>query len=80
MLTFKKEVTAFIYDSQFGEVKTIFNEPLNEGQINVINKTLDEWGILVNKEDNINELFECYSKEELDSNCEGLNKVFDWAN
>ena len=79
MLKLKEGVTGFIYDSQFGSVENVFTEFLNEDQIKGIRMSRNEWGVFFTKEDDFDELFEIASKEGLENDCEGLNKVLEWV-
>ncbi len=73
MLKLKEEFTGFIYDSENGYVKTVFTKPINAELVLV-----DEDDMLVDN-DNVNELFEITSKEGLENDVEGLNKVLEWV-
>ena len=78
MLVFKNNVQGFIYDSVYGRVTKIYNEPLSEEKIEIINETLDEDDVLFTDIDFINELFTIDSKEDLQNDSEGLNEVLNF--
>ena len=74
MLKLKKEVKGFIYNSEIGNIVITFTGKKGE-------KDWCNWGeddVFVDNE-NVNELFEITSKEELENDIEGLNKVLDWV-
>lgn len=78
MLVFKNNVQGFIYDSVYGRVTKIYNEPLSEEKIEMINEILDENNVLFTDIDFINELFTIDSKEDLENDSEGLNEVLNF--
>jgi hypothetical protein len=78
MLVLKENITGFIYDSVYGRVTKIYNEPLSEEKIEMINETLDEDDILFSDIESINEMFTIDSKENLESDSEGLNEVLNF--
>ncbi len=80
MLKLKDGVTGFIYDSCHGHVKKVFNDNLTEQEIKTINHFLFEDDMLITKDDDLNELFEFETEDELTNDHESLNKVFEWAN
>jgi hypothetical protein len=78
MLVFKENVYGFVYDSQYGNVVEVFNEPLTERDIFLCNSILGEDSCLFTDIDDCNEMFEILSKEDLGNDEEGLNEVFDF--
>jgi hypothetical protein len=75
MLVLKENVTGFIYESIEGRVIEIFND-----EINVNDLELDEDMLLFTNADIdfINEMFTIDSKEDLESDSEGLNEVLNF--
>jgi hypothetical protein len=73
MLKLKDSVTGFVYESQHGYVKSIITQPIS-GPI-----VAGEDDIFVDNE-NVNNLFEITSQEQLQQSDEGLNKVLVWVN
>ena len=78
MIKLKNEVKGFIYDTCYGHVKKVFNS-LTEQEIQTINKILDEDDMLITENDNLNELFEFETEDQLKNDPESLNKVFEWC-
>ena len=78
MVKLKSEVKGFIYDTCYGHVKKVFNS-LTEQEIQTINKILDEDDRLITENDNLNELFEFETEDQLKNDHESLNKVFEWC-
>ena len=74
MLKLKKEVKGFIYDSEIGNIVITFTG--RKGEEDWCNWGEDD--VFVDNE-NVNELFEITSKEGLENDVEGLNKVLDWV-
>ena len=76
MLVLKENVKGFIYDSIEGRVIEIFYDEMNLDDLE-----LDEDMLLFTNEDVvdfINEMFTIDSKEDLEYDNEGLNKVLDF--
>jgi hypothetical protein len=80
MLVFKENVYGFVYDSQFGTVTEVYNKPLTEREIFLINNVLDEDVCLFTDIEDCNEMFNFVSKFDLECDEEGLNKVFEFIN
>jgi len=78
MVKLKNEVKGFIYDTCHGQVKKVFTE-LTEQEIKTINKVLSEDDMLITESDNLNELFEFETEDQLKNDHESLNKVFMWC-
>jgi hypothetical protein len=79
MLVFKENVYGFVYDSQYGNVTQIFKTPLSEEIINIIEELIDEdYDILFTNIEDVKEMFEITSKEDLDGDEEGFNEVLDF--
>jgi hypothetical protein len=78
MVKLKSEVKGFIYENQFGTVIKIFTENFNDKELDLISKVIGEYDIWVDNS-NVNELFEITSKESLENDEEGLNKVLEWV-
>ena len=78
MLVFKENVYGFVYDSSIGNVEKIYNKTLNENEIELINEILNEDDCLFVSIEDCNDMFDIISKENLDCDVEGLNKVFDF--
>lgn len=74
MVKLKNEVTGFIYDSVYGYVKTVFNQPINE---NLILTSEDD--VLFSDNETINEMLTFDCKEDLENDVEGLNEVLEWV-
>ena len=77
MIKFKSEVKGFIYDTCYGHVKQVFTE-LAEQEIEIINKVLSEYDMLITESSDVNELFEFETEDQLKNDSEGLNNVFEW--
>jgi hypothetical protein len=71
----KDGVTGFVYESQHGYVKSIITHPI-EGKMVLV---CDEDDMFVDNE-NVNNLFEITSQEQLEQSDEGLDKVLMWVN
>ena len=78
MLVFKENVYGFVYDSIDGTVTEVYNEPLTEREIFLINNVLDEDVCLFTDIEDCNEMFDIITKEDLLMDEEGLNKVFEF--
>lgn len=79
MIQFKKEVYGFVYDSCDGEVTHIYERPITREEARIIGDSLPENHTLFTELDNnLNELFNFTSKEQLMNDTEGLNEVFEW--
>jgi hypothetical protein len=79
MLKFKENVFGFVYDSGYGNVVKIYNRPLNENEIELINEVLSVDDCLLTNIEDCNDMFEITSKEHLKSDEEGLNEVLDFV-
>ena len=79
MVKLKNGVTGFTYDSEYGNVQEIFNQPLTEKEIKLINKVLSEDDVLFTDNEDINSMFEFDCKEDLENDVEGLNEVLEWV-
>jgi hypothetical protein len=75
---FKDNVSGFVYDSEYGEVKAIFGKVLTESEKNVIQEVLGEYDCLFTDIDSVNEIFE-FNEDSLDCDSEGLNKVLEFV-
>ena len=80
MVKLKNGVTGFTYDSEYGNVQKIFNQPLTENEIKLINEVLSEDDVLFTDNEDINSMFEFECKEDLENDVEGLNEVLEWVN
>ena len=78
MLVFKENVYGFVYDSSIGNVDKIYNKPLTENEIELINEVLSEDDVLFTNIKDVKEMFEITSKEDLLDDEEGFNEVFDF--
>lgn len=78
MVKLKNKVKGFIYDTCHGQVKKVFTE-LTEQEIKTINKVLSEDDMLITESDDLNELFEFETEDQLKNDHESLNKVFMWC-
>jgi len=78
MLVFKENVYGFVYDSQYGSVRTVFNRQLTENEVELLNEILSKNDCILVDIEECNCLFEIISKEDLLNDEEGLNKVFDF--
>jgi hypothetical protein len=74
MVRLKQGITGFIYDSSNGNIKNITTE---EVDMKTIKQILDEDDVYITDQD-ADELFMFESKEQLDNNYEGLNRVLEW--
>lgn len=75
MVRLKQGITGFIYDSSNGTIKNITTE---EVDMKTIKQILDEDDVYITDQD-ADELFMFESKEQLDNNYEGLNRVLEWV-
>ena len=78
MVKLKSEVKGFIYDTCYGQVKKVFNS-LTEQEVKTINRVLSEDDMLITESDDLNELFEFETEDQLKNDHESLNKVFMWC-
>jgi len=79
MIQFKKEVYGFVYDSCDGEVTHIYERPITREEARIIGDSLSEdHTLFIELDNNLNELFNFTSKEQLMNDKEGLNEVFEW--
>ena len=79
MLVFKENVYGFVYDSQYGNVTQIFKTPLSEETINIIEESIDEdYDVLFTNIEDVRDMFEITSKEDLEDDEEGFNDVLDF--
>ena len=79
MVKLKNGVTGFTYDSEYGNVQKIFNQPLTEKEIKLIEKVLNEDDVLFTDNEDINSMFEFECRENLENDVEGLNEVLEWV-
>ena len=79
MVKLKNGVTGFTYDSEYGNVQEIFTQPLTEKEIKLIERVLSEDDVLFTSDSSLSDMFEFDSKEDLEKDVEGLNKVLEWA-
>ena len=75
---FKDNVSGFVYDSEYGEVKAIFGKVLTESEKNIIQEVLGEYDCLFTDIKSVNELFTFEDEDSWNCDSEGLNKVLDW--
>lgn len=79
MLVFKENVYGFVYDSQYGNVTQIFKTPLSEETINIIEESIDEdYDVLFTDIEDVKEMINITSKEDLEDDEEGFNDVLDF--
>lgn len=78
-LKFKEGVFGFIYDSQYGEVKKVFDKPLIESEKNLIVEVIGEYDCLFADINSVNELFEFEDEDSLNCDSEGLNRVLEFV-
>jgi stress response protein YsnF len=79
MLVFKENVYGFVYDSQYGNVTQIFKTPLDEETINIIKESIDEdYDVLFTDIEDVKEMINITSKEDLEDDEEGFNDVLDF--
>ena len=71
MLKLKEGVTGFVYNTTHGFIKTSFTQPTMGMMLT------DEDDMFVDDE-NVNELFEIKSQEQLEQDDEGLSEVLVW--
>lgn len=74
MVRLKQGITGFIYDSSNGVIKNITTI---EVDMKTVKQMLDEDDVYITNQD-ADELFMFESKEQLDNNYEGLNRVLEW--
>ena len=74
MVRLKQGITGFIYDTSNGDIKNITTI---EVDMKTVGQMLDENEIYITDQD-ADELFMFESKEQLDNNYEGLNRVLEW--
>ena len=82
MLRLKEGVTGFIYDSQYGCVDKIFNEPLTVEQEKLISRVINDYSVLFTNNKDINEMFEFEEDENgtVEFSVEdGLGEVIEWV-
>ena len=58
MLKLKEGVTGFIYNSQYGYVEKIFNEPLTAEQEKLISSVINEYAVLFTSDKDVNDMFD----------------------
>ena len=75
---FKSDVYGFVYDSVYGEVSKVFNTPLNEKELKLIESVLSEDDCIFTDIDSVNEMFE-FDENSLECDVEGLNTVLEYA-
>ena len=78
-LKFKEGVFGFIYDSQYGEVKKVFDKPCTESEEDLIREVIGEYDCLFTNIDSVNELFVFESEDSLNCDSEGLNWVLEFV-
>jgi hypothetical protein len=76
---FKDNVSGFVYDSEYGEVKTIFGKLLTESEKNLIGEVLGEYDCLFTDINSVNEMFEFENEDSLNCDSEGLNRVLEFV-
>jgi hypothetical protein len=76
---FKDNVSGFVYDSEYGEVKAIFGKVLTESEKNLIQEVLGEYDCLFTDINSVNELFTFEDEDSLNCDSEGLNKVLEFV-
>ena len=76
---FKDNVSGFVYDSEYGEVKAIFGKSLTESEKNVIQEVLGEYDCLFTDINSVNELFTFEDEDSLECDSEGLNRVLEFV-
>ena len=82
MLKLKKGVTGFIYDSQYGCVDKIFNEPLTVEQEKLISSVINDYSVLITSDKDVNDMFEFEEDENgtVEFSVEdGLGEVIKWV-
>jgi len=75
---FKVDVYGFVYDSVYGEVSKVFNTPLTEKELKLIESVLSEDDCIFIDIDSVNEMFE-FDENSLECDVEGLNTVLEYA-
>jgi hypothetical protein len=76
---FKDNVSGFVYDSEYGEVKAIFGKVLTESEKSIIVEVLGEYDCLFTDINSVNELFTFEDEDSLNCDSEGLNKVLEFV-
>jgi hypothetical protein len=82
MLKLKNGVTGFIYDSQYGCVDKIFNEPLTAEQEKLISSVINDYAVLFTSDKDVNDMFEFEEDENgtVEFSVEdGLGEVIEWV-
>jgi GTPase SAR1 family protein len=74
MLKLKENVNGFVYDSIYGTIVEVCTEYVDVENI-VLND--DDYVFVYNE--NVNDLFDISSKEDLENDEEGLSKVIEWV-
>jgi hypothetical protein len=74
MLKLKENVNGFVYDSIYGTIVEVCTEYVDVENI-VLND--DDYVFVYNE--NVNNLFEISSKEDLENDEEGLSEVLEWC-
>ena len=77
-LKFKEGVFGFVYDSQYGEVKKVFNKPLNETEKMLVWDLVDEYDGVFFDVETVSEVFEV-NEDLLSCDSEGLNRVLEFV-
>ena len=77
-LKFKEGVFGFVYDSQYGEVKKVFNKPLNETEKMLVWDLVDEYDGVFFDVESVSEVFEV-NEDLLSCDSEGLNRVLEFV-
>ena len=75
---FKSDVYGFVYDPVYGEVSKVFNTPLNESELKLIESVLSEDDCIFTDIDSVNAMFE-FDENSLECDVEGLNTVLEYA-
>ena len=75
MVRLKQGITGFVYDSSNGVIKNITTI---EVDMKTVGQILGEDDVYITDQD-ADELFMFESKEQLDNNYEGLNRVLEWV-
>ncbi len=75
MVRLKQGITGFVYDSSNGVIKNITTI---EVDMKTVGQMLGEDDVYITDQD-ADELFMFESKEQLDNNYEGLNRVLEWV-
>ena len=75
---FKADVYGFVYDSVYGEVSKVFNTPLTEKELKLVESVLSEDDCIFVDIDSVNAMFE-FDENSLECDVEGLNTVLEYA-